>query len=262
MARTRFLSLPVGPYELQVTLDGFTTYVQDGIVLQVGTNPSDQRDLDHWRRERAGQRDRRRHDGRVAQHRCRAGHRFPAGDRAAAERPAGDRARLLSGLATPAPTGRSSDEQELPDGDHLGGGRRGERHHLHHGRRLAQRSVQQPEPADAVSRRASGVQGRDELAAGALRSPCRGCGECDHPSPARTASDGVAFDFSRHYRFNEKSYFALEKDSLRRQQFGGTLGGPIIENRAVLLRGLSGQGREDEADDGAALRADGGDAGR
>ena len=34
-----FPNLPVGPYELKATLSGFNTYVQSGIVLQVGTNP-------------------------------------------------------------------------------------------------------------------------------------------------------------------------------------------------------------------------------
>jgi hypothetical protein len=33
-------NLPVGPYELKVTLTGFNTHVQSGIVLQVGVNPT------------------------------------------------------------------------------------------------------------------------------------------------------------------------------------------------------------------------------
>src|SRR6476619_2676265 len=33
-------SLPVGPYMLEVTLPGFRTYAQTGIVLQVGSNPT------------------------------------------------------------------------------------------------------------------------------------------------------------------------------------------------------------------------------
>jgi len=33
-------SLPVGPYSLEVTKEGFTTYVQTGIVLQIATNPA------------------------------------------------------------------------------------------------------------------------------------------------------------------------------------------------------------------------------
>ena len=35
-----FPNLPVGPYALKVVLQGFTTYVQQGIVLQVNTNPT------------------------------------------------------------------------------------------------------------------------------------------------------------------------------------------------------------------------------
>ena len=32
-------NLPVGPYQLKVVLQGFNTYVRDGIVLQVSSNP-------------------------------------------------------------------------------------------------------------------------------------------------------------------------------------------------------------------------------
>jgi hypothetical protein len=32
-------NLPVGPYQLKVVLQGFNTYIRDGIVLQVGSNP-------------------------------------------------------------------------------------------------------------------------------------------------------------------------------------------------------------------------------
>ena len=35
-----FPNLPVGPYQLKVVLQGFNTYVQEGIVLQVNTNPT------------------------------------------------------------------------------------------------------------------------------------------------------------------------------------------------------------------------------
>src|SRR6185295_10155230 len=35
-----FTNLPVGPYRLKVALQGFNTYVQEGIVLQVNTNPT------------------------------------------------------------------------------------------------------------------------------------------------------------------------------------------------------------------------------
>src|SRR6185503_12564978 len=35
-----FPNLPVGPYKLKVVLQGFNAYVQEGIVLQVNTNPT------------------------------------------------------------------------------------------------------------------------------------------------------------------------------------------------------------------------------
>src|SRR5579859_1383810 len=35
-----FPNLPVGPYTLKAVLQGFNTYVKDGIVLQVNTNPT------------------------------------------------------------------------------------------------------------------------------------------------------------------------------------------------------------------------------
>jgi hypothetical protein len=33
-------NLPTGPYRLEITLQGFRTYVQTGIVLQVGATPT------------------------------------------------------------------------------------------------------------------------------------------------------------------------------------------------------------------------------
>src|SRR5438067_5928026 len=38
---------------------------------------------------------------------------------------------------------------------------------------------------------------------------------------------GDAFEFLRNYAFNARNFFAPTRDSLKRQQFGGVLGGPI-----------------------------------
>jgi len=40
MERTCLTNLPVGPYQLEVTKEGFTKYVQSGIVLQVASTPT------------------------------------------------------------------------------------------------------------------------------------------------------------------------------------------------------------------------------
>jgi hypothetical protein len=36
-------NLPTGPYRLEVSLQGFKSYVQTGLVLQVGATPTGQR---------------------------------------------------------------------------------------------------------------------------------------------------------------------------------------------------------------------------
>src|SRR4029077_19335966 len=38
---------------------------------------------------------------------------------------------------------------------------------------------------------------------------------------------GVLFEFVRNYKFNSRSFFSAKQDFLKRNQFGGTFGGPI-----------------------------------
>src|SRR6185312_10479440 len=39
---------------------------------------------------------------------------------------------------------------------------------------------------------------------------------------------GTAFEFLRNGALNARNYFATKSDSLKRNQFGGTLGGPVV----------------------------------
>jgi len=48
---------------------------------------------------------------------------------------------------------------------------------------------------------------------------------------------GDAFEFVRNGDFNAKDYFALVRDALKRNQFGGTLGGPIRKNKLFFFLG-------------------------
>ncbi len=60
---------------------------------------------------------------------------------------------------------------------------------------------------------------------------------------------GNLFEFVRNDLFNARSYFALKGSTLKRNQFGGTAGGPIIKNRLFFFGGYQGTTlRQDPSD--------------
>jgi len=54
---------------------------------------------------------------------------------------------------------------------------------------------------------------------------------------------GDLFEFVRNGVFNAKDPFALKRDNLKRNQFGGVLGGPIVQNKLFFFGGLPGHVR-------------------
>ena len=50
---------------------------------------------------------------------------------------------------------------------------------------------------------------------------------------------GDLFEFVRNYKFNAKQRFAAARDSLKRNQWGGTIGGPILRNKLFFFAGVS-----------------------
>src|SRR5437899_2066881 len=60
---------------------------------------------------------------------------------------------------------------------------------------------------------------------------------------------GDAFEFVRNYNFNARNAFATRRDSIKRNQFGGTLGGPIYQNKLFFFAGYQGSlVRQDPSD--------------
>src|SRR5438876_3887552 len=48
---------------------------------------------------------------------------------------------------------------------------------------------------------------------------------------------GDLFEFVRNKVFNARNAFALQRDSLKRNQYGGVLGGPIVKNKLFFFGG-------------------------
>src|SRR5437016_13809801 len=51
---------------------------------------------------------------------------------------------------------------------------------------------------------------------------------------------GSALEFVRNYKFNGRNFFAPVRDSLKRNQFGGTFGGPVKKNKLFFFAGYQG----------------------
>ena len=49
---------------------------------------------------------------------------------------------------------------------------------------------------------------------------------------------GDLFEFVRNDLFNARQYFAASHSTLKRNQFGGTIGGPIVKNKLFFFGGV------------------------
>jgi hypothetical protein len=54
------------------------------------------------------------------------------------------------------------------------------------------------------------------------------------------AFHGDVFEFVRNGAFNARDFFATKNDGLKRNQFGGTIGGPILKNKMFFFAGYQG----------------------
>src|SRR5262245_16473485 len=235
-----FPNLPVGPYQLKVVLQGFNTYVREGIVLQVGSNPelnvtlgvgniSEQitvtanASLVETKNTGVGQ---VIDNQRVME--------MPLNGRQATE------LIFLSGLATSAPAGDLNTNKNFPTVtiSVAGGQANGITYIMDggtHNDPFNNLNLPTPFP-DALQEfkvETSALPARyGHHAASAVNLVTKSGSNDIH---------GDMFEFIRNWRFNARNFFAPTRDSLNRNQFGGTVGAPIVRNKLFFFGGYQGR---------------------
>ena len=236
-------NLPTGPYRLEVSLSGFRTYVQTGIVLQVAASPVINAVLSVGSLEEtvtvegaaplvdvqsSGVSEVVRNQEILA---------LPLNGRNAADLVAivgaavrtgeANSRSMQGGVAYAVAGGQAFGVAFLLDGA------------MHND---PQNSLNLPLPfPDALqefSVATSGLSAQHGMHSGAAVNAVTKSGTNRY--------SGNVFEFLRHHRFNATNPFALvvdgkrQDDGLRRNQFGGTLGGPVITNRLFFFGAYQG----------------------
>src|SRR5438876_2558014 len=233
-------NLSVGPYQLKVVLQGFNTYIRDGIVLQVSSNPEINVTLAVG--AISEQVTVAANSTLVETHTTGVGQvidnqrvmELPLNGRQATE------LIFLSGLATSAPAGDLNTNKNFPTVtiSVAGGQANGITYIMDggtHNDPFNNLNLQPPFP-DALQ------EFKVETSALPARYGHHASSAVNLITKSGTNQfHGNGFDFVRNYRFNARNFFAPTRDSLRRNQFGGTIGAPIIKNKMFLFGGYQGR---------------------
>ena len=241
-------NLPIGPYRLEVTKQGFSTYVQTGIVLQVATNPTIDVTL------KVG--------GVNEQVQVEA-------NAAMVETQATGIGQVMENqriLELPLNGRNAADLIQLTPGTVLAG-------------TSSSRSFQGAQGGEAIAVAGGQSWGTTFLLDGALHNNPYDNLNLPLPFPdalqefkvetsSLTAQNGVhsgaavnavtrsgtnefhgdLFEFLRNGDLNGRNAFAAKRDSLKRNQFGGTVGGPILKDKLFFFLAYQGTNtRQDPA---------------
>ena len=228
-------NLSLGPYRIEATLTGFRTFVQTGVVLQVNSNPVIDPVLGL---------------GEVAEEIQVTGRALNVDTRTAGVSTVVETQRIvelplnarqvtqlitLSGLAVQTGTSPGFTMNTGVRISVAGGNDFGVSYSLDgapHLNNFDGTGLHLPFP-DALQefRLTTGAQ----EAGGTIRA---GASVSAVTKAGTNALHGSAFEFVRDSRFNEPDFLSLRKDGLKRNQFGGTVGGAITKDRLFFFVGL------------------------
>jgi hypothetical protein len=233
-------NLPVGPYELMVTANGFKSYVQSGIVLQVGNNVQINVALELGSLSEsvkvtaaAGMVETRENSVSQVIDQARIVD-LPLNGRAATQ------LILLAGAANSAPNGELISSKGFYSAVNIsvaGGQVSGVNYLLDGGENIQNLwNVNMPFPfPDALqefSVDASSLPARYGSRPGGVVNAVTKSGTNDW--------HGDLFEFLRNGDVNARNFFAPAHDSLKRNQFGGTVGSKIIRDKLFFFGGFQG----------------------
>ncbi len=231
-------SLPVGPYRLKVTKDGFNAYNQAGIVLQVDSNPVIDATLaiGSVTQEVSVQAD----ASMVETHSTGVGQ--VVDQQRVVELPLNGRQAtqliFLAGAATSAETGLNSNKNYPTVTISVAGGLSSSVTYTLDGANHNDpfTNLNQPMPfPDALQ------EFKVETSALPAQYGYHAAAAVNAVTKSGTNEvHGDLFEFLRNGDLNARNFFAASRDSLKRNQYGGTIGGPILKNKLFFFAGYQG----------------------
>jgi len=233
-------NLPIGPYTIEAALPGFKTYVQSGIVLQVGTTPTVNAVLEVG--QVSDQVEVSADAALVEAHSSGVGNVID--NQRVLELPLNGRNPteliFLAGGAVP------TTDTSLNSGVRnyqtvviqVGGGMNGGLNYMLDGgthddpENNLNLALPFPDALQEFKVEMSGLAAQyGHHAAGTINAVTKS---------GTNAFHGVAFEFLRNGALNAQNFYATSKDGLKRNQFGGTFGGPIIQGKLFFFAGEQG----------------------
>ena len=233
-------NLPVGPYQLKVVLQGFSTYVRDGIVLQVNSNPTIDVALEIGG---VGETVNVVANSNMVETKS-TGVGQVIDNKSVIEMPLNGRQAteliFLSGLSTPAPAGDLNTNKNYPTVTiSVAGGQA-------NGMTYIMDGGTHNDPFNNLNLPTLFPDALQEFKVESSALPARYGHHAASAVNIVTKSGtntvkGNLFEFLRDYHFNARNAFATTRDSLKRNQFGGTIGLPIMRDKLFFFGGYQGK---------------------
>ena len=233
-------NLPIGPYRLDASLPGFRTYAQTGIVLQVNSTPVINVVLEVGQ---VSEQVEVQANAALVETRS-SGVGSVVENVRILELPLNGRSMMdlvqLSGAATPAPTLDGTGGRDPFSKGNLsvaGGMNAGLNYTLdgaYHNNPFDAGYLSMPFP-DALQ------EFKVETGATSAEKGVKSSGSVSLVTKSGTNDlHGNLFEFVRNGKFNARNAFASSRDTIKRNQFGGTLGGAIAKNKLFFFSGYQG----------------------